>query len=219
MPNKSEVLQLRKQYRAPQGDGEILAIPEKGTAFQLAEQTSEQLRNCDTQLCSTTLSELRQKARREIIERAVVWTNRITGEQNACAECSHQAGLLFVTGHQPQLAHAGVWAKNLAAAGLAQQTQGVGLNIIVDNDTVGSQALAVPTGTAENPRVERVAYDSSHPQQPWEELTVSDPDSFCTFGDRVTEKLGKLANCPAAQNNVAGCCRQRNNKDDRQLNA
>lgn len=188
-PMTGKSLSAPQRYRAPSRHGEILAIPEFNVAIENAKQNAQRLNAERTEISGLPLNELRRLARREVISRAVAWTNEITGQAVACAECSHQAALLFVTGHQPQLAHPGVWAKNFAASGLAEKSQGVGLNIVVDNDTVGTQAIRVPTGSPAEPRYTDVSFDSAQPQQPWEELRLHNPELFESFADRVRHEM------------------------------
>ncbi|WP_417848495.1 hypothetical protein [Thalassoglobus sp.] len=180
-----------RRYQAPQQDGEVLAVPDLPTAIQNAKQNAEQLAAEKIEIGSFPLSELRKRARSQVITKAVEWTNSIIGQNLACAECSHHASLLFVTGHQPQLAHPGVWAKNFAAAGMAQSSQGIGLNIIVDNDTVGKQSIRVPDGSRREPKNIDVSFDSELSQQPWEELQIRAPEVFNSFSDRVKEQMAQ----------------------------
>lgn len=190
MPDSTPTPQnLARHYQAPSESGEVLAVPSLTEAVAAAERNKVALDRDGSLINGERLTDLRRAARAEIISRAVEWTNRMTGQESACAECSHHAALLFVTGHQPQLAHAGVWAKNFAAAGLAKRGHGIGLNIIVDNDTVGTQAIQVPTGTRDEVRYENVSFDSAQPQQPWEELKIQDRDLFESFGERVREAM------------------------------
>ncbi len=51
---------------------------------------------------------------------------------------------VIVTGHQPELYHAGVWAKNIVAARLAEAVEGKAVNLIVDNDAPKKGTLTVP---------------------------------------------------------------------------
>ncbi|MEW4487220.1 hypothetical protein AB1L42_04015 [Thalassoglobus sp. JC818] len=177
------------KLRAPQSSGSVLSIPELESAIHDAQQNAGHLACADVQIAGVSLSEFRSATRRELIQRAAEWTNQVTGQTTVCAECSHHASLLFVTGHQPQLAHPGVWAKNFAVASMAQEASGVGLNIIVDNDTVQTQSLRMPSGTAERPNLLSLSFDQPQPQQPWEELKILDRELFDTFGDRVVDAM------------------------------
>ena len=96
---------------------------------------------------------------------------------------------LVVTGHQPELFHVGVWAKNFTLAGVAKQCQSTALNLIIDNDTLNGTSLRIPAGTRESLRVERVLFDTPGPTQPWEEARIRDRDTFERFGTSVRDRL------------------------------
>ncbi|TWT55459.1 hypothetical protein KOR42_28450 [Thalassoglobus neptunius] len=177
------------KLRAPKTSGSVLSIPELETAIHDAQRNADDFACANVQIAGVPLSEFRAATRRELIQRAADWTNQVTGSMMVCAECSHHASLLFVTGHQPQLAHPGVWAKNFAVASMAREASGVGLNIIVDNDTVQTQSLRMPSGSEERPNLLSLSFDRPQPQQPWEELKILDRELFDTFGDRVVEAM------------------------------
>src|SRR4029079_8138752 len=80
-------------------------------------------------------------------------------------------GLLFLAGHQPELFHPGVWVKNFALAGLARRQGGVGVNLLVDNDTAKSASLRVPI-PGEWPQVRDIPFDRWQGELPWEERHV-----------------------------------------------
>ncbi|HET6424042.1 MAG TPA: hypothetical protein VFG20_10190 [Planctomycetaceae bacterium] len=96
---------------------------------------------------------------------------------------------LIVGGHQPELFHAGVWAKNFAVARLARQVGGVPLQLIVDQDTLNSHAIKVPVGTRATPALATIDFDAPHARSPWETATVQDPAIFESFARRVTEAI------------------------------
>lgn len=52
--------------------------------------------------------------------------------------------LVFMTGHQPEFFHPGVWAKNVVAARLASAGGGLGLFLTVDSDVPHSHGLVWP---------------------------------------------------------------------------
>ena len=99
------------------------------------------------------------------------------------------SGPWIVGGHQPALFHPGVWAKNFALGRLARKLNGISLNLVVDNDTVTSQSIKVPVGTADAPRTIQVPFDQTQSQQPWENVTVQDPQLFRSFPERISREL------------------------------
>ena len=177
----------------PHEHGSILSAPDGKTAVEWIGLNRARLdaNPCDVQ--GMPLSRLRAWAREALLEEAVRFTSSLRNV-NVSQSVSRigslaAAGPLVVTGHQPELFHAGVWAKNFAAAGLARRCEGVALNLIVDNDTLDSVRLRVPVGSPSAPRIERLAFDADRPAQPWEEATVVDRKLFREFGARVTSLL------------------------------
>jgi hypothetical protein len=103
---------------------------------------------------------------------------------------------IFIAGHQPQLFHAGVWYKNFLLADLAKEHDGVAVNLIIDSDAMRSASIAVPTGTAKDPRIESAAFDLSHGEVPYEEHTIRDRGLFESFGDRAETLIESLVPHP-----------------------
>ncbi|MGL4420684.1 MAG: hypothetical protein ACRCZF_08475, partial [Gemmataceae bacterium] len=106
-----------RRFRAPAADRGVLQLP---TLEELAAKPQRPGGDWPTRLQS-----FRAAARRELLphDPDAVW---------------------IVTGHQPELSHPGVWAKNFAAAGLARRANGYVLNLIVDSDTVKNASVRVP---------------------------------------------------------------------------
>lgn len=176
----------RRRLRAPVETGAIMASPPLDRVSTLVRANQMLLQGagrCDVQ--GRSLSELRSQAIGQALQRAVEYTTALTGQ----APPSPLLGPLFVTGHQPQLFHPGVWAKNFAVAALARQQRGTGLNLIVDSDLLATESLTVPRGPREAPRLEQFPFDVPRPAQPWEEATVVEEALFDSFGDRVSSAV------------------------------
>jgi hypothetical protein len=107
------------------------------------------------------------------------------------------AGPVIVGGHQPELFHPGVWAKNFAVHALARKSDGVGLHLIVDNDTCQRSAIRVPIGDRHEPRRDWLQFDAPQQAQPWEELRITDPALFASFADRTVEAMRPWHLAPA----------------------
>jgi hypothetical protein len=75
-----------------------------------------------------TLGRLRAWAREDCLRAAAEYTTRLI---DAPVPAPDPSAPLFVAGHQPQLFHPGVWAKNFVLGGLAERAGGCGLNLIV----------------------------------------------------------------------------------------
>jgi len=158
------------RLRAPAGHGAVLAEPPADRIGELVEQNRRGLNRDDIQIDGTPLAEFRTSARREILGK------------------NHPLDTpLLIAGHQPELAHPGVWVKNFALCGTARRLGGISLNLTVDNDTLKSTALRVPAGIgdAASVHLEAVAFDQFAGEEPYEFRAIRDAELFNSFGDRV----------------------------------
>ncbi len=165
----------RPVLRAPTQDGAVVAQPpleEVGASLAVNRQ----------RLASIGADE-RARARREVVEAARCYL-AARGEPLPV----DRPGALLLAGHQPELFHPGVWAKNFALAGLARRHSATALNLLVDNDTLKSASLrlpAPPDAEVRSPHLMSVPFDQRAGEVPWEERGVVDPELFASFAARA----------------------------------
>ena len=177
-----------RRVAAPKRSGQLLMEPDRETAAAWIEQNAKLLSSQTVRLGGKTLAELRQWTRSVLWQEAVQYVSHWRPEYRTQPPILPQR--LIVTGHQPALTHPGVWAKNFVAGALAREQVSAGaINLIVDNDTRGRVAIAVPGGTHERPVRNWMAYDQVSPARPWEEVSIEDPEQFASFGTRVQSAL------------------------------
>jgi hypothetical protein len=170
---------MTRQYRAPTANDAVLAEPGFDAIPALVEANRKRLDRTDVLIGGLPLHELRSLARREVLELADLPSPR-WGEG--------EDGPLLLAGHQPELAHPGVWVKNFALNGLAKKLGGVPLHLIVDNDTLKSTSLRFPTfrdGDPVSVRLESVAFDAFRSEVPYEDRGVIDAEALRTFAERA----------------------------------
>lgn len=191
-PPASERPWQRTHVRSPGGDETFVAAPPLPEAAALAAGNGEFLSSATTMIQGRSLTVLREWTRREAIRAAGQYTAELLGQ----APADVAAGLpdparsqLYVGGHQPALFHPGVWIKNFAVSALAKSDRGIGLNLVVDNDTMPTTGIRVPVGDRDNPRAETVLFDEPRATRPWEEARVINRSLFESFPARVREKL------------------------------
>jgi hypothetical protein len=184
----------RRRLRAPREDGDVLAIPLLADMPAVIAKNRQQIAQWNVSVLGKPLAELRRLAREEVLLAATRFTHQL--EAPARDSCDPSLALragfdapLVVGGHQPELFHPGVWAKNFLLDHLAKTTGGIGLHLIVDNDEVASTRLAVPVGSREAPRIERIPFDLDAGSTPWEDARLRDPELFRSFAERVTTAL------------------------------
>jgi hypothetical protein len=104
-----------------------------------------------------------------------------------------------LSGHQPQLFHPGVWYKNFVLGALGRRLNGVALHLLIDSDLCRSASIRVPTGTADQPGIEAVAYDDPGMEVPYEERAIRDMATFGSFADRVAAGIRPLVAQPLVE--------------------
>jgi len=175
------------KLEAPKTDRTLLIVPELAAAPQLAERNAAELEAAELELLGQPLPQLRRQLRAQLAELA---------EPDSLAELCESgrrwASPWIVSGHQPTLFHPGVWLKNFVAAWLAGHCGGTPVHVIVDNDTVKSVTVRVPTGTRESPKAVHVPLDRWQGEMPFEEYQVADAGQFERFAATVTEAVRPL---------------------------
>lgn len=188
MTTAADYLGYRK-LRAPQESGEGLFEPAWGEIAPLVNENLVTRSEACYDVHGKCLSRLAQEAREEMLGAARQWTASYRDIGDWAQRSSDR---VFLAGHQPQMYHPGVWLKNFALSRLAEEHDGVAVNLIVDSDTIRSHALRVPGKTAERPNVVEIPYDSSGPMVPFEERRILDRQLFGSFSDRVERQIDSL---------------------------
>ncbi|TWU26109.1 hypothetical protein [Bythopirellula polymerisocia] len=138
------------------------------------------------------ISQLSAQARKSTISAVKTYTSQYADASSS----ADPDGPLIFTGHQPELFHPGVWYKNFSAARLAKASGGTAINLIIDSDLCRAPAIRIPTGSANDPAVEHVAYDKIAASVPYEERQVADQRLWHTFGERSADTIQPLVKAP-----------------------
>ena len=186
----------RAPVHAPRGDESLLAVPPLADAAEIARRNHALLQDSSRDIQGRPLAHVRSWARREIYRAARDYTAELLGGDAApvggrgLSDDELSQAPFFVGGHQPTLFHPGVWVKNFAVHRLAAGGDGVGLNLVVDSDTLSSTAIRVPSGTRDAPTTVLVPFDEPRPREPWQEARIKSRPLFDSFADRVRGALG-----------------------------
>lgn len=178
---------IRRTWRVPRTHGAALIVPGWSELPALVPRNAQRFSVADTvDVQGLSLRALRKQAREEALRTAAAYTTDVL---QLPLPTESTDGPLIVGGHQPELFHTGVWAKNIAVARLATRTGGVPLQLIVDQDTLNSTTLKIPIGTRSAPALSSVDFDGPHPRSPWEEAAVTDPALFESTRQRVVDAV------------------------------
>jgi hypothetical protein len=159
-----------RHLRAPQEDGAALVDPQLNDAAALVEQNRAILKSL--RIGTGFSPDFRQQARASLLS--------LVGVKPA-----NVAEPLVLSGHQPELFHPGVWFKNFVLSRAAQLVGGRGINLIIDNDTIRSAGIRVPTGGPRSPEMAFVPFDAPSNEVPWERRDVLDENVLANFRDAV----------------------------------
>lgn len=177
-----------RRYRAPTADRSVLIEPPWSKARELVDQNiALRIATNGRELAGCSIAELSRRARAEIVAAARQYTATYRD-----VPAKVNADRVYLAGHQPELFHPGVWAKNFALSQLASSTAGTAVNLLVDSDTLKRTTIRVPTGSVERPRIEEIPFDRPGPEIAYEQRTIADRALWTSFGERVRASLSPL---------------------------
>ena len=188
-----------RKLRAPREDGGVLIDPAWATLPDVVAHNIARRSDWSFDVAGEAVRAFAAAARAEFVAEALAYTRAyrdVTVEASLPSAFPLPPSPLLLAGHQPEMFHPGVWAKNFALSGLASATGATAVNLVIDGDTIKAASLRVPTGTPAEPRVESVPFDAAHEEIPYEDRRVADAGLFASFGERATETLRPLLNGP-----------------------
>lgn len=173
------------QIKAPSHDYGLLTVPPMPDWGTLAQENHDSLMAGDPSFGRRGLKELRRLARRDFLTSAKRWNPSIPIPAGAAFEDA----LWIMTGHQPELYHPGVWAKNFAVASAAQAASGFGFNLVADTDQLKSNKIRVPSGSTEHFQIQQVPLDEITDGRPYEAWHLHNAEEFRAFGEQVRQSI------------------------------
>ncbi len=127
-----------RKLRAPREDRGVLIDPAWQTLPDVIARNVAQREGWDFRLAGESIAAFAAAARAEFVAEALAYTQAY---RDATAPANHCR--LLLAGHQPELFHPGVWAKNFALSGLASATGATAVNLMIDGDTLKAASLRV----------------------------------------------------------------------------
>ncbi len=182
-----------RRLRAPREDGQALFEPPLADEAAFLRQNVALQAQADCDIHGRSLGQLRTTARQDLLRQAHAYTRQY--RDVALRELDPHAPIILM-GHQPELAHPGVWFKNFLLSELAQRTSSHAVNLLVDNDSVRNTSVRVPGGSVQDPLAASIAMDVATAPVPYEERSIQDPTLFASFGQRVAETIAPLIERP-----------------------
>lgn len=202
------------KFRAPQDNQSVLFEPSLTDVPQLVASNLEHPRNENAQLFGHPLQRACRKARKELLDAAAHYTHAyhdvnfsVESRQNDSKsptiaprslniENNTLAAPVFMTGHQPELFHPGVWLKNFGLSWLASQHKAIPIHLLIDNDVIKHHGIRIPAGSLEHPHIEMIPLDRADHPYPYEDCPIQDMALFASFFKRVSHHLAPLVSNP-----------------------
>ncbi|MCC6271208.1 MAG: hypothetical protein IT190_08015, partial [Microbacteriaceae bacterium] len=158
------------RVRTPAADAETLVLPPPAELSQAVRDGAAALAAAAPPLLDATLAEVRRAARGRLLPAADT--------------------PLIVIGHQPGFIHAGVWAKHIVAARLAESLGGRALNLVVDNDAPNTTDLVVPAVQDRQLELVRIPFGRLRPGHAFDSLPRLAKDELDTARSALHAALG-----------------------------
>ena len=98
---------------------------------------------------------------------------------------------IIQTGHEPILYHPGIWIKNHLVQYLVNKLNGIGVNMIVDNDACNMGFMYVPILSEQSASVGKVALVKNKEHVAYEEIVFDDFGTILQFKEEVIDLLSK----------------------------
>jgi len=183
----------RQRIRVPQQNKSALHLPPLNQATSRLKTNRGRTQSQASQLLaisflsdSPTLGELQHEARHELLDLALSYSNQYLPLSESI-QLTDQP--IVMSGHQPTLYHAGVWYKNFVLSELANRTNAIAINLVVDSDLSNNQAIRCPDLNVAPIRTQSVAIDTPAVAMPFEQHLVQDSSFLFELPDRIAKVL------------------------------
>ncbi len=178
-----------RQFRVPQESGKALIDPPLARVRPSAQAIDASTSLSGLEFCGKSISLVRRDARQEVADLARHYTSQYRDVASQFNSFSDTTPFLL-SGHQPELFHAGVWFKNFLLSQLAQQSGAMAINFLVDYDLCRNTSIRVPSRTEDGAVLaSSVAFDASRDSIPWELRMLNDVECWRQFPTVVRSKL------------------------------
>ena len=141
----------KSKYMIPVDDRGVLIEPPLSQCQKLIETNRKRIEQYNFTICGWNYNNLRNQIRSEVINKAKEYTENLL---ECCDKPLKGAQLtdnnsfnaentpVIVTGHAPEFYTPGIWIKNHLVDKLAKNHNGLGINLVIDNDTPGENLIS-----------------------------------------------------------------------------
>ncbi|MGR3178434.1 MAG: hypothetical protein ACUZ8E_10300 [Candidatus Anammoxibacter sp.] len=168
-------LPQKSKYTIPTNDRGILIEPPLSQSQKLIETNRKRMEQYNFTICGRDYNNLRNQIRTEVINKAKEYTENLLKCWNKPLKEAQPAENtpVIVTGHAPEFYTPGIWIKNHLVDKLAKSNKGVGINLVIDNDTPDENLFSIPNLNQESPVIENLGIAGITKGLAYEEVMLS----------------------------------------------
>ena len=185
-----------KSFTTPKKNKEIFIEPAYEDIPGLIDLNKERFQSYDFNINGIPFSQFREQVRSETLKKAGEYTDKIWSlcsnlnipytENLSCIKDSFNPEKdIIQTGHSPALAHPGVLIKHSLASSIAKKMNGIGINMVVDNDASNDNCLNIPDINGPDSSVEKIEYLPGLRNLAFEEIRYADSTQLPAFKESV----------------------------------
>ena len=192
-----------ESFTIPRQNKEIFIKPAYDDIPGLIDLNKERFKTYGFDINGIPFSEFRERVRSETLKKAGEYTEgikslcsklNIAGTENLpCIDDAYKSGKdIIETGHSPVLAHPGVLIKHGLVNSIAKKVNGIGVNMVVDNDACHDNCLHIPGINGLASSVERIEFLPSLYtlyNLAFEEIRYTDSTQLTAFKESVLKVL------------------------------
>ena len=161
-----------ESFTIPRQNKEIFIKPACEDIHGLISLNKERFKSYDFDINDIPFSGFREQVRFETLKKSGEYTEKITSlcsnlniagtEKLPRIDDAYTSDKdIIETGHSPILAHPGVIIKHVLVNSIAKKVNGIGVNMVVDNDACHDNCLNIPDINGLDSSVERIEFLSS----------------------------------------------------------
>jgi hypothetical protein len=189
-----------ESFTIPKNNKEIFIKPAYEDIPGLIDLNKERFKSYDFDINGIPFSGFRERVRSETLKKAGDYTEKIkslcsklniAGTENLpCIDDAYKSGKdIIETGHSPILAHPGVLIKYGLVNSISKKVNGIGVNMVVDNDACHVNCLNIPDINGLDSSVERIEFLSGLYNLAFEEIRYTDSTQLLSFKEGVLKAL------------------------------
>ncbi|MCP4252346.1 MAG: hypothetical protein GY775_02860 [Candidatus Scalindua sp.] len=192
-----------KSFTIPKKDRELFIDPAHDDIPGLIDLNKERFQSYDFNIDGIPFFQFREQARSETLKEARKYSEKIwilcsnlkiAGTENlSCVKDSYTPEKSIIqTGHSPALAHPGVLIKHSLVNSIAKKVNGIGINMVVDNDASNDNCLNIPDINDLDSSVEKIEYHPGLRNLAFEEIRYADQTQLPALKERVLKSLHNI---------------------------